>query len=59
MVDLLLTLSIDLLFDLEEDSVTLRLVFAFFSDFASHDESLSELVAEGGEVLDDLDFFVE
>lgn len=59
MVNFLLTLSIDLLLDLEEDSVTLGLVFALFSDFTSHNESLSEFVTESGKVLDDLDFFVK
>lgn len=54
-----MTLSIDLLLDLEEDSVTLGLVFALFSDFTSHNESLSEFVTESGKVLDDLDFFVK
>jgi hypothetical protein len=45
-VHFLLTLTIDLLLDLKEDSVALRLVFAFLSDFTSHKESLSKFLAE-------------
>jgi hypothetical protein len=46
LIDLLLTLSVDLLLDLKENSVAFRLVLAFLGYFASHLESFSKLLSE-------------
>lgn len=59
MVNLLLAFSIDLLFDLKEDSVTLSVALTLRGNFTCFKENLSQLVSKDSEVFNNLDLFVK